>query len=272
MKHARLAATLLTACMATPAVAGGGTAATVAASDAPAGVAATIRTTLTQRLPDTPIIDVVPAPVAGWYEVFLGDSIVYADATGDHVFVGSLLDTRERRDLTAARLDQRNGVEFGSLPLEKAIKVVKGNGARRMAVFSDPDCPYCRKLEKTLATATDVTIYTFLYPIADLHPDAATKAQSIWCATDREAAWTAWMVDGVEPAAARCDGVPIDDLQKLGRELRIHGTPTILMSDGRRYGGALPADKLEAALAEAAKTAVAGISANGHARAESAAR
>jgi thiol:disulfide interchange protein DsbC len=141
-----------------------------------------------------------------------------------------------------------------------------------MAVFSDPDCPYCRKLEKTLATATDVTIYTFLYPIADLHPDAATKAQSIWCATDREATWTAWMLDGVEPAAARCDGVPIDDLQKLGRELRIHGTPTILMSDGRRYGGALPADKLEAALAEAAKAPVAGIAANGRARADSSPR
>jgi len=263
MNQAKLAAALVAGMLSIPAAADSGTMKPRPVENTQAGVAEAIRATLTRRLPETPIIDIRPAPVAGWYEVFLGDSIVYADATGDHVLIGSLLDTRGRRDLTAASLDLRNGVEFGSLPLDKAIKVVKGSGARRMAVFSDPDCPYCRKLEKTLATTKDVTIYTFLYPISDLHPDAADKAQSIWCAEDREATWTAWMLDGIEPAAARCDGVPIDAMQKLGRELRIHGTPTILLSNGKRFGGAMPAAELETALADAAKAPAADVAAIG---------
>ncbi len=125
--------------------------------------------------------------------MFLGDTIVYSDPSGDYLILGSMMDAKTRSNMTTDRMNALNSIPFEQLPFAKAIKVVKGNGKRSVAVFSDPDCPFCHQLEDTLAKMTDVTIYTFLYPIASLHPDAANKARNIWCAQDKSAVWTQWM-------------------------------------------------------------------------------
>ncbi len=208
---------------------------------------AVIRETLQERFKDIEIIDVKPSPIPGVYEVFTGDSIAYSDATGNYVFVGSLLDTRTRTNLTDERVNQRNAVAFDTLPLGQAIKVVKGNGQRRVVVFSDPDCPYCKQLERTLAGVNDTTVYVLLYPITSLHPDAANKAHAIWCAKDRVSTWVSWMREQQAPKAvsAPCKDDPVQALQTLGKKLRISSTPTLMFPSGKRLSGALAAAELE---------------------------
>jgi len=162
-----------------------------------------------------------------------------------------MVDTKSHENLTQARLNERGKIDFKSLPLAKAIKIVKGNGSRTFAVFSDPDCPYCQQLEKSLLNVTDSTMYVFLFPIAALHPQAPQKAHAIWCAPDRAAAWNKWMHEKALPPTKTCAGDPIDSLQKLGDELHINSTPTIFFADGTRVAGALPDKELEKALAAA---------------------
>jgi len=210
---------------------------------------AKIKATLNERFPATNIIDVRRAPIDGWFEVFTGDTVVYTDQKADHVLVGSLIDTRTRKDLTADRLDERNSIDFARLPLERAIKTVKGNGARRIAVFSDPDCPFCQQLEQELTGISDVTIYTFLYPIASLHPDAPAKSRAIWCAEKPDIVWSQWMLERKAPVFASCKDDPIQELQALGQQLRINSTPTLFLGNGRRMGGSVPAKELERMLA-----------------------
>ncbi len=119
------------------------------------------------------------------YEVFVQDSVAFTDTTGERLFVGQVLDVTSRKDIGAQILDERNRIDFASLPLDRAIRTVRGDGRRKLAVFADPDCPFCHELEQTLAGITDVTIYTFLYPLAELHPEAPAKARALWCAPDR---------------------------------------------------------------------------------------
>jgi thiol:disulfide interchange protein DsbC len=221
-------------------------AATPAAQDVPT----VIRETLAKRFPAVKVIDVRPGPVAGLYEVFTGDSIAYSDATGDHLFVGSLVDTRNQRDLSAEAMDARLAIDFASLPLERAIKTVKGNGSRKLAVFSDPDCPFCQQLEHELAGISDVTIYTFLFPIAQLHPGAPAKAHAIWCSTDRAATWKSWMIDQKAPEGASCDNDPVEEIQALAQKLRVNSTPVLYTGSGKRFGGTLPAAQLEKLLSD----------------------
>lgn len=208
---------------------------------------AVIKETLQSRFKDVEIIDVRPSQIPGIYEVFTGDSIVYSDPTGNYVFVGSLMDTRTRSNLTNDRVNERNAVAFETLPLGQAIKVVKGNGKRRVAVFSDPDCPYCKQLERTLANLNDTTVYVLLYPITSLHPDAANKAHAIWCSKDRTATWLGWMREQQAPktVSAPCKDDPVGSLHALGEKLYISSTPTLMFPSGKRISGALPAEQLE---------------------------
>ena len=210
---------------------------------------AILKQTLQQRFPDIKILDVQPTPAPGLFEIYTGDSIVYSTATGDHLILGSMMDTRTKRDLTAQSMDVHNAIDFASLPTGQAIKVVKGNGKRQLAVFADPDCPYCKKLEQELASVSDVTVYTYLYPLANLHPDAPTKAHAIWCSANRSETWTHWMVSQ-EPAKpqANCSEDPLKDLQALGAKLHINSTPTLFLGNGKRISGMLTAAELEKAL------------------------
>jgi len=214
--------------------------------------AATIKRNIETRFQGAHVVDVKPSAVPGLYEVFLGDELVYADAAGDYLIVGgAMLDTQTHENLTEAGIDERGKIDFSTLPLNRAIKIVKGNGSRVFAVFSDPDCPFCQQLEQSLLSVTDVTIYVFLYPIASLHPQAPEKAHLIWCARDRSQAWNDWMHQKKLPTAtaAACTGDPIDALQKLGDSLHINSTPTLFFANGRRVAGAIPTKRIQELLA-----------------------
>lgn len=215
-------------------------------------IAATIKKTLDSRFPGTAVSDVQVSPLPGLYEVYVGGKIYYADATGDHVIVGgSIIDTRTKTDLTDARLQEMGTIDFKSLPFDKAIKVVHGNGSRQLAAFEDPDCPFCQKLEQELATIKDTTVYVFLFPIDTLHPQASKHAHEIWCAPDRATAWTGWLTQRKALPEATCQKDPIGELTKLGDKLNIDGTPTMFLANGHRVGGAIPTDQLEKLLVAA---------------------
>jgi thiol:disulfide interchange protein DsbC len=208
-----------------------------------------LKATLQQRLgSDAPIQSVSKSPLPGVYEVNFGNQIIYSDANGDYILVGDLVDTKTRTNVTQTRLAEQNKVAFDTLPLGDAIKVVKGNGSRRIAVFTDPNCPYCKRFEESLKSVDNITVYTFLYPV--LSDDSTKKSKAIWCASDRVAAWHDWMLKHNTPTGlGQCDTSVLDKNLALGQKLKIDGTPTIFLADGRRLPGALSADELEKQLA-----------------------
>lgn len=218
-----------------------------------------LKAVLAERFPDVKVEAIVPAPIPGLYEVDTATDIVYADATGEHVMMGTLLETKTRINLTAVRWDERNKIDFSTLPLNMAVKNVRGNGSRVLAVFSDPHCPFCQKLEKELETLNNTTVYTFLYPIESLHKGATKSAHAVWCAKDRPGAWKKWMLNQQEPVAAQsCSEDPIASLQTLGEKLKILSTPTIFLANGQRVTGSLAAAELEQRIASAKPAATGG--------------
>lgn len=216
---------------------------------AQSSVAATIRKTIEARFPGAHVLDVQPSAMPGIYELFMGDEVVYTDASADYLLMGPMVDTQTRQNLTEARMSERGKIDFSSLPLDKAIKIVKGNGSRTFAVFSDPDCPFCQQIEKSLLPVTNITMYVFLYPIPSLHPQSPAKARAIWCAHDRVQAWNDWMRLKKLPPDGHCTGDPIDSLRQLGDRLHIDSTPTLFFSNGRRVAGAIPTADIERMLA-----------------------
>jgi thiol:disulfide interchange protein DsbC len=218
-------------------------------STAAAGEAA-IRETLKLRIPDFPPIDeITPTPVAGLYELRIGTDVLYADERGRFLVEGQLVDTGSRTNLTQARIEKLTAIDFAALPLADAIVWKQGAGTRKVAVFADPNCGYCRNFERELNGATDVTVYTFLMPI--LGPDSTAKTRDIWCAKDRTATWRGWMVEGATPpkAGEGCDTAAIERNLALGRKHRINGTPAIVFEDGKRVPGAMPLPQFEQQLA-----------------------
>lgn len=175
-------------------------------------------------------------------ELRLGKDVLYTNANVDFVLQGSLVDVATRTDITAQRLEDLNRVNFADLPFDKAIKIVKGDGSRVIAVFEDPNCIYCKRLHQSLEEIDNVTIYSFLFPI--LTPDSKTKSEHVWCAEDQAGAWMAWMKDNKKPTEKTCE-TPIDELLQLGMKLGVQGTPAIFFSDGSRANGWLPADQLK---------------------------
>lgn len=212
---------------------------------------ATIRKNLAERIPQLQKIDEISkTPVNGLYEVRVnGTDIFYTDAEANYLIQGSLIDTRQRRNLTEERIDKLTAISFDSLPLKDAFVVVRGNGKRKVAVFEDPNCGYCKRFERDLDKVTNVTVYTFLYPI--LSPDSAEKSKNIWCAKDRSKAWQDWMLRDQPPAAANCDVSAIARNLELGRKHKVNGTPTLVFADGSRVPGAINAQQIEKYLNEA---------------------
>lgn len=217
----------------------------------PAGdqISESLKKTLAERYPDIKIERVLPSPLPGLYEVVTPSEIVYADAKAEHLILGQIMDTRTRENLTEKSWNEINKIDFNALPFEQAIKIVKGDGRRRLAIFEDPFCPYCRELERDLQGIDDVTIYVFLYPLEQLHPGATEATRDIWCASDRAAAWTQWMVNKKAPPVSDCKQTPIEQLVKFGERLRINSTPTLFFPDGSRIPGAIKADRLEQKIA-----------------------
>jgi thiol:disulfide interchange protein DsbC len=204
-------------------------------------------TSLSGRLqalyPSTRFGEILPTPWPGVFEVAMGANLAYVDASGQYFLFGHLYDMTAQRDLTADRKDTLTRIDFSALPLTDAIKDVRGRGSRALAIFSDPDCPHCRRLEAELKSVSDVTIHTFLMPIAALHPQARAKAIAVWCAKDRLGAWQALMARDQQPRAADC-AHPVDRNVALAERLGVTGTPTLVAADGRVLPGAASAEQI----------------------------
>lgn len=194
--------------------------------------------------PKTRFTSVRKSQVAGLYEVVMGNNVAYTDESGRYFVFGHLFDMREQVDLTAQRTIAKKKVEFPSKFLNNAMKTVKGDGSRVLAVFSDVDCGYCKKLEGELARLDNVTIYTFMFPLESIHPEAKTKSIAIWCAPNREQAWTTAVLTGKGPQLKSCNN-PLNDNLVLGAALGVVGTPTLIALDGRLLPGAAPAEKID---------------------------
>jgi thiol:disulfide interchange protein DsbC len=205
-----------------------------------------IKRTLEGRLGGIKVDAVTKTPYLGLYEVRMDNEILYTDEKMTYIFSGNIIDAKNMQNLTEQRLTELNAIKWDDLPLDAAFKTVRGNGKRLLAVFVDPNCPYCKRFEKDLAKVDDVTVYTFLYPI--LSQDSHQKAQAIWCSADKSKTWIDLMQNGKVPAAASCD-TPIEKNLAFGRKYRINGTPTLVFANGERVPGAVSTEQLEKMLA-----------------------
>lgn len=212
---------------------------------------AIIRQAIESHYPGQQVLDIARGPIPGLREVYTNRGLFYVDDSARLLFSGAVMEINTGRNLTLERQDEHGTIDFAALPLARAIRIVNGNGRGRLAVFADPDCPYCQQLERELASLQDVTIYTFLYPLP-IHPQAPVKARAIWCAKDRAKAWRDWMLSKSDPGHNTCEGDPIDETLALGKRLAVTGTPTLFFSDGRRLTGGAPAMRLAQLLEKAA--------------------
>ena len=212
---------------------------------------ATIRKNLSERLANLPKIDeVTKAPMPGLFEVRVnGTDIFYTDAEGNFLIQGNLIDTKQKRNLTEERVEKLSAIDFDNLPVKDAFTIVRGNGKRKVAVFEDPNCGYCKRFERDLQAVNNVTIYMFLYPI--LSPDSTDKSRNIWCSKDRAKAWQDWMVRDTAAPASTCDNSALARNIEFGKKHKITGTPTLIFADGSRVPGAIGAQQVEKFLAEA---------------------
>jgi thiol:disulfide interchange protein DsbC len=222
---------------------------------------APIKRAMEEKFPGSTIGSISKSPLPGLYEVQLEDQLVYTDAKVTYVVVGSMYDASTKQNLTEERRRKMTRIAWDSLPLELAMKKVKGNGQRKLVVFADADCPFCSRLENDLKGIDNVTIWTFMYPLDQLHPDAARKTRQIWCAPDRVAAWDTWFEQKKLPDnKGDCD-TPIEKTAQLGMKLRVNATPTLIFADGSMIPGAVPPARIEQEFrnidSEAANVAVA---------------
>jgi thiol:disulfide interchange protein DsbC len=222
-----------------------------AASDA--SVEATIRSTLAKRLPNLPRIDeVTRSPIAGLWELRLGSQLIYSDAQGSFVIEGEIMDTARNANLTRERIEKLTAFDFAKLPLADAVVWKRGTGARKLVVFADPNCGYCRKLERDLTAVRDITVFTFIVPI--LGGDPPRMSRDIWCARDSGKAWRDWMVDGTLPPAATlpCDSAALSRNLALGEKHGVTGTPSLVFENSERVPGVISNEDLEKKFAQLA--------------------
>ena len=217
------------------------------AAPASAQDAEKVKAALRKNVPEAPVDTVRKIPYGGLYEVVIGGDVFYTDEKASFILLGNLIDLKTKENVTEARGRQINKVAFDALPLDSAIKIVRGNGSRKLAIFEDPNCGYCKRFERDLAGLNDVTVYVFLYPI--LSQDSVEKSKAVWCSPDRAKAWLDVMVrDTPVQGDTKCT-TPIDKIVAFGREKKIQGTPTIFFEDGDRIPGVMAMADLEKKLA-----------------------
>ena len=214
------------------------------------GQEAVIRKNLAERIPQLPKIDeVAKAAMPGLFEIRVnGTDIYYTDAEGNFLIQGNLIDTKQRRNLTEERVDKLTALTFDALPFKDAFTIVRGTGKRKLAVFEDPNCGYCKRFERDLQKVDNITVYMFLYPI--LSADSSEKSKHIWCAKDKGKAWQDWMVRDKPAAVASCDATALERNTDVGRKHKISGTPTLIFADNTRVPGAITTAQVEKYLAE----------------------
>jgi len=205
---------------------------------------ATVKQAMQRKYPDVQVESVARTPIAGIYEVFVGGGVHYVDENVNYIIMnGRLIDVERKTDLTETRLRILTAIKLDQLPLDLAFRMVKGNGKRRMAYFTDPNCPYCKRLDQELDQVTDVTVYLFLYPI--LSQDSREKAVAVWCSKDRGKAYSEMMLNGNPPKVAGTCNTPIEKILAYGRQQGIRATPTLFFADGQRVTGAISQNQLE---------------------------
>lgn len=210
---------------------------------------AEIKNTLQARVPQIGLIKQVnKSAVPGLYEVITQDHLFYTDAKAQFLIDGAVYDLKSMRNLTEERSRKLFALDFSKLPLELAVKKVKGKGERKLAIFTDPNCGFCKKLEKELLQIDNITIYQFMYPV---FPGSEEKVNAVWCSKDRVKAWDELMQNDIIPAAGNCE-TPTAKVKELGRQLRVNGTPALIFGDGTINPGYMPAAELEKALTAAA--------------------
>jgi len=220
---------------------------TLLISSVAAASEATVKQTMQKKYPDVSVESVARTPIAGIYEVFVGGAVHYVDENVNYLIMnGRLIDVERKTDLTETRLRILTAIQFDQLPLDLAFRMVRGNGKRRLAYFTDPNCPYCKRLDRDLAKVTDVTVHVFLYPI--LSQDSRDKAAAVWCSKDRVKTYTDMMLNGNPPKAAGACDTPIEKILAYGRQKGINGTPTLIFADGKRVTGAISQTQLETLL------------------------
>jgi thiol:disulfide interchange protein DsbC len=207
-----------------------------------------IKAELKKQIPEAPIESVRKVPYGNLYEVVANGEIFYTDEKGSYLVLGNIVDLKSKENVTEARLRQVNAIRFDQLDLKNAIKIVRGNGTRKLAMFADPNCGYCKRFERDLLGITDITVYVFLYPI--LSPDSTVKSRAVWCSADRGKAWIDLMTREVAPggAADKCEA-PLEQNLAFGQAKRIQGTPTLIFENGDRVPGAMSAADVEKKLA-----------------------
>ena len=208
---------------------------------------AQIRRAIESKLGGGRIEGIQPAPVSGLWEVRFrtsrGVDVIYSDATGSYLIKGNIYDLKTERDLTDERLRKLNAIRFDSLPLAQAVQVQRGNGKRVVAMFSDPYCPYCQQIEKSLQQIDDITVYVFMYPV--IKPELADHSKAVWCSPDRAKAWLDLALRGKRPTGSASCETPVEKNLELGRSLGVNSTPTLIFANGERVSGGLPAADLK---------------------------
>lgn len=184
---------------------------------------------------------IVKTPYADLYEIVIEGQLLYTDEKGQYLFDGSIIETKSRLNLSDERRRKLFAIDFDKLQLDLAVKKVKGNGKRKMAYFTDPNCSFCKRLEKELSKVSDATLYLFLYPI---FPNSKEIVRNVLCAKDPVKAWDDLMLNGIAPAGATCE-TSTDKVLALGRELHVNGTPNLIFGNGTQSPGYLPAEEIE---------------------------
>jgi thiol:disulfide interchange protein DsbC len=211
---------------------------------------AEIRKSIQSKFPNIGKLDhIVKTPYAGLYEIVIDGQLLYTDEKGLYLFDGSIIDIKDRRNLSDERRKKLFAINFDKLPLDLAVKKVKGNGTRKMAYFTDPNCSFCKRLEKELAKISDVTLYLFMYPI---FPNSGEIVRNVRCAKDPVKAWDDLMLNGVAPESANCE-TSTEKVLALGKELHVNGTPNLIFGNGANSPGYLPAEEIEKNLSDTGK-------------------
>ncbi|KAA8732787.1 DsbC family protein [Acinetobacter qingfengensis] len=205
----------------------------------------TLQNKLDQTYPELHAQVTGKSPISGIYEVMVEGELTYTDDNGRYFFIGNLIDYPNKRSVSQQRMQELSRIDVKKLPLTQAIKHVKGNGQRVLYIFTDPDCPYCKQLEKDLTQVNNITLYIFPYPITALHPNAATTAQKIWCSAKPYEAWQSYVLQDKQPTGSTNCKNPIEANSQLGKQLGVDGTPTFFLKDGQRISGARSAQQIE---------------------------
>lgn len=192
---------------------------------------------------NTKIKSVIASPISGVYEVLVGNEVFYTDANSKYLIQGEIIEIATGKNITEQRQSDLNRIKWADLSQANAIKMVRGNGSRQLAVFSDPNCGYCKRLEKSMQQLDNVTIYTYLIPI--LSPDSAQKSKQMWCAQDPQKAYTDWMINGITPSGKAECANPLDKNMAFAKTYGITGTPTLFFTDGSRFPGAVQITDIE---------------------------